>query len=322
MTEEQLHQWLPLLGIEPGEVRVSSEKGELWLQTSCPLAETRHESGQDRNPSFGFRIERGDSRVHCFSCGYAGTQTDLVLSIKDTGVPVRVGPLVQAIVDAEAGAPLELGTIDYEEQLNAPRASLHPFDENMILATEPAYDHPYVRSRVSRAAAKAFDIRHDPVRSRIVFPIRDWSGRLMGLRGRALADDQEPRYLAYKYQGRSNPSVWLGEHMCDPEKPALIVESVFDAARVWDVYPNVLAPLHADVTAGQVKRVRHLRRVFTLFDPDQAGQQGRAALDVLDRVTHLDLPEIKKNNGKLKDPADFSTEGLEHVLRPLLDLIS
>ena len=148
----------------------------------------------------------------------------------------------------------------------------------MFEALEPAWAgdgetvHPYLETRsVTAQIAQALNICWDDYRKRIVFPIRDFKGRLRGLHGRTVHDHVEPVYRMYPYENKTNPHVWLGEPWVDFEKPVLMVESVFDLARAYPVYPNIVSPLRASLSKVQLERMKGARTVITLFDGDKAG---------------------------------------------------
>lgn len=300
MTEKQIRVWLRLLGLK------AMGRRRQWVVSRCPLAEWRHQSGKDRRPSFGVAEGPGESRTHCFACHFSGRQGALLAELQMRGAAdLDLGAAWAMVEAAEEGAPLSLGEGDFEESLSwVPEE--HPFPEEMREALEPAYArkrvHHYLRRRrVPYRVAKRMDLRYDPWRLRIVFPVRDWRGVLMGLHGRITyrppEDDPNPPpvYLMYPCQDQTNPHVWLGEHWTDPEQPVVVAESVFDLARVIEAgFPNAISPLTADMSAAKLARVESLQDVITIFDEDQAGRYARGKLDQAlrhARVRHVYLEE-------------------------------
>ena len=73
------------------------------------------------------------------------------------------------------------------------------------------------------------DLRYDPIERRVCFPIRDFTGALVGLHGRAIDKDTTLKYRMYTVYKQKNPMIWYGEHWVDFDKPVLLVESVFDS---------------------------------------------------------------------------------------------
>jgi len=315
----EIKRWLRLVGSR------AAEAGSEWVQAPCPLAPWRHGAGVDRNPSFGVRVEPGDSRTHCFSCGWSGSQMDLVFDLRGRGAKgVDLRRAMEMVEDAASG--VEEGGAELRGFPSEEPEPVEPFPEYMVDAFEPAYHrdpgvarsgavHPYLRARgVSFHSARRFDARWDPYRRRIVFPVRDFEGRLCGLHGRAVDPDAKPPYLVYRHEGRANPDVWLGEHWLDPERTLVVAESVFDLVGCAQVWPNAASPLSATVRAAKARRLDGFRRIVTVFDGDEAGRRGRARLAQMlpdASVRHVDLPDGA-------DAGDVGVAELREILEPFL----
>lgn len=233
-----------------------------------------------------------------------------------------LGKAWEMVEAAEQGAPLTLGEGDFEAGLLGGEPEDHPFPEEMREALEPAYArkrvHPYLRKRrVPYAVARRMDLRYDPWRLRIVFPVRDWRGSLMGLHGRLTyrpPDDDPhppPTYLMYTCEDQLNPHVWLGEHWCDPEKLVVVTESVFDLARVIEAgFRNAISPLTADMSPAKLARVEGLQDVVTVFDEDPAGQYARGKLDRA--LAHARVRHVFLDEGE--DAADLDAAELRELI--------
>ena len=304
MNEGAITKWLLTVGSE----RAGRRAG--WILGPCPLAEQKHEKGTDSNPSFGVELKPGESRVYCFSCGYGASQTGLTMYLARHGGNVDPTASFALINQAIEDGELELEPGDYESNVFG-KADDHFYPEWLLDALEPAYNppevdvaevHPYLGSRaVSWLVAEKLDIRYDSFRDRIVFPVRDFQGRLRGLHGRACGDD-DLKYLMYQFQERTNPHVWLGEHLLpeDDEKPIVIAESCFDMARALELYPHVASPLKAMPSLTQLKRFDFLKRIVTLFDGDKAGDTARMKLrsvypaaEIVDVIPETDAADMK-----------------------------
>lgn len=186
--------------------------------------------------------------------------------------------------------------VPFDEALSAGKVKdgIVPFSEQWLGMFNKASKHPYLVSRgVSQKDAVDLDIRYDPARNRICFPLRTFDGTLAGLHGRTLNPGEEPRYLAYDYQKKFNPSVWLGERQVSLDWPLVVTEGPFDYARVFSVYRNVLCSLSANVSVGKLRRIRSATRILTMFDGDEGGSLGRQKLEKffkVGRVSHY-VPE-------------------------------
>jgi hypothetical protein len=170
----------------------------------------------------------------------------------------------------------------------------------------------YLRGRrVKRDTARALNILWDLQRGTVCFPVRNWDGDLVGLRGRYLVDSGA-RYHDYDYQGTRNKFPWYGESTVDLDYPVLMVESVFDYASAYRVYKNILAPLTVGLSKEKCSRVQHAFEVVTLFDNGVGGDKGRSKITQglpSSVVTNLRCPAGRD------DPGDMKKKELWEVLK-------
>lgn len=325
MNAQEIAKFLDAIGAKPGVPQGP------WIHAPCPLAPWEHEGGTDSDPSFGIKIGPGDSRVHCFSCDFSGTAGDVVMQLHRHGAQINFAAALGVVAAAVEESPVELTTGEYEAEMFASREPPHIYPEELLGATEPAYyrhdpegafgglgwaRHPYlVERRVTPEVAVKLDLRWDPYRYRIVFPVRDFEGRLRGLHGRHVPDEPfapEPRvaYKMYPHEGQTNPHIWLGEHWLDAEQPLLIAESVFDLCRCLELYPNTVSPLTASIRSHRIQRLLGVDRVVTVFDADKAGDKARKRLRqaLPDATVH----DVILDHGR--DAADYATAELAEKL--------
>lgn len=118
----------------------------------------------------------------------------------------------------------------------------------------------------------------DLFRGRLMFPIRDGNGSLVGFGGRAL-DDSQPKYLNSPRSPIFDKSRLLyALHLAKEaarEKGLVIVEGYMDAisAHQHD-FGNVVASMGTALTQEQVAQVKRITNdVVMALDPDNAGQQ-------------------------------------------------
>lgn len=317
MTREQILAWLPLIGSKPA---ADQSRGG-WVVASCPLR-WRH-GGEDKNPSFGVKIEGGDGFTNCFSCGWHGSQAALVVEItalhrKDPYGPLQLGQALKLIDEAEDGLDLNLDSPDIEQVLfGGAKPKPHPYPEAWLTtfphAWSSAAGRSYLEGRdVGAKVAAHLDLRFDGTQGRVCFPVRDGAGTLRGLHGRALQPDVEPRYRMYPHQHRTNPQFWLGEHWVDLEQPILVVEGPFDLASVLRVYPNAVSPLFANPSFDKLRRMVDALEWITLLDNGTGGNKGRARISeccTRNVVTHL-YPPVGK------DPGSCTLDEIGSLLAP------
>lgn len=293
-----------------------------YVEASCPLAPYRHEGGVDNNPSFGVSYNSGDSHkqeghAHCFSCGYSGDIREIASLLYSWGAlsAADLGAVTELMEHVTTGVlPLSLSS--------HPADDPYP-DENWLMSfPNVSRQHKaaveYLTSRgITNAVVKHFDIRFDPQRYRVSFPIYDRAQRLRGLIGRTLIPNPEgPRYFYYPYKGNSPRGfTWYGEHALDLSKPVVVVEGIFDMIKVWQTYPNVVAALSISFRTPGLGWHTGVNRWVGMFDIGKGGQHARARLQDLaktgDRVWNLPPPPGRD------DPGDSTPEELKVQLETL-----
>ena len=120
---------------------------------------------------------------------------------------------------------------------------------------------------------------YDFFRSRLMFPISDRDGNVIGFGARAL-DDSNPKYInTAATEVFDKRSTLYALHMAVPtirqSGTAVIVEGYMDAIAAHEHgFANVVASMGTALTENQVSQLRSLARNFVLaLDPDAAGQE-------------------------------------------------
>lgn len=134
--------------------------------------------------------------------------------------------------------------------------------------------------------------RYDRLRSRIVFPIADDQGYVVGFGGRCLSDET-PKYLNTAEtplfrKGDLLYGEYQSQRAIEATGEVLVVEGYFDVlATSQRSSGNAVAPMGTALTDGQAKRLLGLApRVIFVFDGDCAGRAAalRAARSILPYV--------------------------------------
>jgi DNA primase len=120
---------------------------------------------------------------------------------------------------------------------------------------------------------------YDRFRGRIIIPIRDASGRAIGLGGRIMPGAEGPKYLnspatALFDKSRTLFAIDLAKGAIRREKLAVIVEGYTDVMAAHQAgFENVVASLGTALTAGQVELAnRYADAVALAYDVDVAGE--------------------------------------------------
>lgn len=168
------------------------------------------------------------------------------------------------------------------------------------------------------------DSFYDTFRGRIIFPIADSSGRIVGFSGRILVDDgKSPKYLNSPETELFNKSeILYGLHKAKlairERDYSILVEGQMDLVMLHQAgFTNTVASSGTALTSGHLTRLNRLsHRVIMAFDGDAAGitavsRASKIALGLGMEVKVATMPEGK-------DPADLakdSPEVLTHAIK-------
>ena len=157
---------------------------------------------------------------------------------------------------------------------------------------------------------------YDKFRNRVMFPIMNTSGKVIGFGGRALDNEAMPKYLNSPenrvFKKKNNLyALNITRQDIGKEGMAIIVEGYMDAISLYQGgVKNVAASLGTALTENQAKLVnRYTKNVVLSYDADAAGQKAALrGIDVLKnenckvKVLHVtdgkDPDEYIKKNGK------------------------
>ena len=187
---------------------------------------------------------------------------------------------------------------------------VHYFSESWLESFMPAYmvdpARLYLLSRdVSADQMVMYNIRYDMSRNAVCFPIRDFDGGLVGLRGRLITPGDGPKHYNYKTGfGGHNPYHWFGEDRVNLSSPVVMVESTFDCVSVGRVYSNVVAPLSTGISKHQAKRMAAAVEIITLFDNGVGGDKARNIVSKFfssSVITHLKPPANRDDPGEMTE---------------------
>jgi DNA primase len=309
--------------------RVGLKKSGREYKACCPFH-------AEKTPSFWVSPEK--QFYHCFGCGAHGTVVGFLMQYEKLGFLDAIAELAQRAgleMPREAQAAREPGSVDlYEVMAGAAR-----FFEQNLSDSERARDYLAKRgidgptcakfalgyaadswnALLNRFGALEEERRrlaqlgliiereqhggqggfYDRFRDRLIFPIRDSRGRVLGFGGRVI-DQGEPKYLNSPetplfHKGRELYGLYEARQARVDFKRLLIVEGYLDVVRLHQA-----GVAYALATLGTATTQEHLHKIFRLtgelvfcFDGDRAGLQ--AAWRALENALPLALDgrEIK-----------------------------
>ena len=267
----------------------------------------------EKTPSFTVSPAKGF--YHCFGCSAHGTAIDFLMAYDNLEFPEAVEALAELMgleVPRESSGPAERK--DDNEELYALLREADQLYRSALRASEPAV--AYLKKRgVDGPTAGRFGIgyapnawdtvlrtlgtaegrvarllqaglvvandsgrRYDRFRDRIMFPIRNTRGQIIGFGGRVL-DTGEPKYLNSPETPifrKGHELYGLFETRKNPGKPKeiVVVEGYLDVVSLAQFgIDNAVATLGTAMTSDNMKRLSRLTdRVVFCFDGDRAGR--------------------------------------------------
>jgi DNA primase len=313
---------------------------------------------QEKTASFTVNPERGI--FHCFGCGESGNAISFLMRHENLTFPEAVRALaaecgieIPRTDDSEPGVAERVFSANdiaqklYRAALMASeggpaRAYLdgrglgHDLAERFGIGFAPdvwdAVTSALSKHRIpASVGAKAGLLKerergghYDLLRGRVTFPIQDVRGRVIGFGGRALAPEQEPKYLNTLESPvfRKREALYGFPFALEPIRRsgrAVVVEGYFDLIALHRAgIEESVATCGTALTEGHAHNLRRrARNLVLLFDGDEAGQ--RAVLRALEVLLPQGLRVRAAALPAGEDPDDFLTRSGPSALRDLVD---
>jgi DNA primase len=121
---------------------------------------------------------------------------------------------------------------------------------------------------------------YDKFRHRVMFPIRDGSGRMVGFGGRILNPEDQPKFMNSPQtvlfdKGRLLYAFDMARKAIRAQDQVVIVEGYLDVIALHQGgFGNVVSPMGTALTEDQLRMLKKItRRIVLALDPDAAGQK-------------------------------------------------
>lgn len=250
----------------------------------------------DSNPSL--RINRHSGAAHCFACGWKAN-IFYYFDAKGYVLPSKVYSLKQKLSELQ----------------------------NVAEVRYPSGSYPYTGTyrNISTATYKKYEAfccdEDTDLQDRIIFPIKDISGKISSFVGRHVLSNAEPRYIV---SPRGKPTIPYPLTINKSFRYAVLVEGLFDMLRLVDNdVSNVVCCFGTDTlrkNAG-IKllplKAQGVIKLYIMFDGDEPGQKAAKELKpILEELGYiveiLELPEDE-------DPGSLSKEAIEYLKRYIVE---
>ncbi len=165
---------------------------------------------------------------------------------------------------------------------------------------------------------------YDRFRGRIIFPLCDRRGRVLGFGARALRDNQQPKYLNTAegdvfHKGRQLFGAHLARVAAAREGRVVVAEGYTDVLALYQAgLENAVGIMGTALTADQVGELSGLAPVVALaLDADAAGREAMLRAARMAAGKRLELRVVALPAGS--DPADLVRERGAEAVRALVD---
>ncbi|MBM4189421.1 MAG: DNA primase [Betaproteobacteria bacterium] len=291
--------------VEVIDRQVPLKKAGANYQACCPFH-------NEKTPSFS--VSPTKQFYHCFGCGAHGTAITFLMQYGGMGfvdavtdlagrVGLQVpederGPRPESDLNARLSTLLEAAGQHYRNALRRhPPAIDYLKQRGVTGATAARFELGYseaewqglARSLPDYASAETEQAglvisgeqgkRYDRFRDRIMFPIRNDRGRLIGFGGRLLGDGK-PKYLNSPetplfHKGRELYGLFENRRSIQQSGSVVVVEGYMDVVMLTQAgAENAVATLGTAVTADQVHTLlRRVDQILFAFDGDNAGRK-------------------------------------------------
>ncbi len=184
-----------------------------------------------------------------------------------------------------------------------------------------------VSSGLALTQETTVDKIYDRFRGRLMFPISDHMGRVVGFGGRALKKDQEPKYLNSPETAIYHKSnVLYGFSHSKPaikeQKSVILVEGYMDMTTAFQAgLTNVVATSGTALALQQLRHVQpFVNTIYLAFDMDNAGQE--AAKRAFDLTQEFDFSVKVITLPQGKDIAEFAKEHAAELPQVIADALT
>ena len=246
---------------------------------------------EDSNPSM--RIDNVTGVFNCFACGFKGNV------FKHFGAAANY---------------LEIKRQRLKESINEKRSASIGFEF-------PRGFVPYIGNwrGIQPETYKHFDafMHHETqFNGRLVFPVRDITGKVVAFNGRHMTMTEIPKYLIYPPQAK----LPLYPSAVKPIKGRVIlVEGIFDMINLFDKgLPNAICCFgtkNIDEEKMSILKMQNIEGLDIIFDGDSAGQEAAEGLKIM--ADKVGLTSRNINLGQNIDPGSLAETQVQKLRQRL-----
>jgi len=289
---------------------------------SCPFPE--HPFG-DRNPSSSINTK---GFWHCFGCGRSGTIVNLISELENIPEAVAYRWLTDSLSEK---LQLHYSAREYlakPKEKDVENIIPDEFLSNFKVdwdKVEKFYDsgyrgilsYPFKRG-LRKEILKEFNIGYDTKSERLIFPIKNSSGKLVGFKGRATSSKDKPKYKSIgdktsTYYGFPNCKIHNYVYgLYNANSDVIIVEGEIDVLWLRQNGINAIG-LGGSVFSEKQKQaiLSHCTSATLLLDRDSAGEKVERKI-LKNLVTYMPVRVARLEKG---DPAGNTKNDIKNAIQ-------
>ena len=296
----------------------------------------------EKTPSFYVSPQKNIWK--CFGCGKSGSAITFVMEYEGLsfsealikiaekqGIKLKFTGKDKFQENKKYYQLLELVSKFYQEQLRtSPKARKYLSDRNILPSTIDKFnigyspeDDSFIKwieknninkeDLVKIGVISSIESKKDKFSGRIIFPIKNLQGKIVGFGGRSIEPNKSPKYLnspetqIYK-KSEILYGLYESKDLIRELKEVILVEGYFDVISPYQIgIKNVVATLGTALSLKQTKMLKKfVNKVYILYDSDEAGKKAaiRAAKMLL--YQGIDVYYVNIEN---KDPDELAKNG-------------
>jgi DNA primase len=246
----------------------------------------------DTDPSF--RVDRVSGVAHCFSCGFK-TNIFKYYGVFTNPIPIKIAKLKEKLSDLKTmntGQELPVGATPFTKSFRG------------------------VSSNTLKRFEAFYTMQVEKLTDRIIFPIKDITGKTQVFVARHMLSNGNPRYVNYP-RGVTMP-------LYPPKVPAghrslVLVEGIFDMLNLYDKgLENVACTFGTNTLQADTKlklfpfKAQGVTHIYLLFDGDEAGEKAAKAIKPLIEDCEFVVEIISLPDGT--DPGEMGQDDVSSII--------
>lgn len=245
----------------------------------------------DSNPSL--RVDRVTGIMHCFSCGFKGNLFTYY-GAPESPLEVRIHRIKEKIAKSRAQT---VGIQLPEDRIEWKGGPFRNISEKTLKIWQ------------------AFTWNVPKFEGRIIFPIRDITGKTVALLGRKISGMTD-KYYIYP-QGVEMP--FCPAKVKPINNRVILVEGIFDALNLWDNGLKNTVCCFGTQQMNWVKlsllKLQGVQGLDIMFDGDEGGNQAAESIKGLAEKMELSVQIVKLRDGQ--DPGNFNPDEIRRLKKQL-----